>query len=67
MNVHSKNVRTRKRHQGPLPGSRKLYSSPAVRPDMRVPVREILLDASARTAESARLRPLRPLYRSDSA
>ena len=68
MNVHSKTVRhAGKRHHGPLPGSRKIYISPACAPDMRVPVREILLDPPRPRAESARLRPLRPLYRGRSA
>ena len=47
MNVHSKTPPARQRHHGPLPGSRKIYIEPACSPDMRVPVREILLDASA--------------------
>ncbi|MDI9846811.1 phosphomethylpyrimidine synthase ThiC [Rhodoblastus sp. 17X3] len=47
MNVHSKNVRTPESvTTGPLPGSRKIYLSPACSPDMRVPVREIPLDPS---------------------
>ena len=33
---------------GPIAGSRKIYSSPEGRPDMRVPFREIALEASAR-------------------
>ncbi|HXT81914.1 MAG TPA: phosphomethylpyrimidine synthase ThiC [Acetobacteraceae bacterium] len=33
---------------GPIVGSRKIYSSPADRPDIRVPFREIALDPSAR-------------------
>src|ERR1700710_2890147 len=33
---------------GPIAGSRKIYSSPADRPDMLVPFREIALDPSAK-------------------
>ena len=33
---------------GPIEGSRKIYSSPEGRPDIRVPMREIALDPSAR-------------------
>src|SRR5579872_2446706 len=33
---------------GPIIGSRKVYSSPEGRPDIRVPFREIALDPSAR-------------------
>ncbi len=33
---------------GPIQGSRKIYTSPASRPDIRVPFREIALDPSAR-------------------
>src|SRR4051794_24166514 len=33
---------------GPITGSRKVYSSPADRPDISVPFREIVLDPSAR-------------------
>ena len=33
---------------GPIAGSRKIYSSPEGRPDIRVPFREIALDPSAR-------------------
>ncbi len=48
MNVHSKNARHPETvTTGPLPGSRKAYLSPACAPDMRVPVREILLDPSS--------------------
>ena len=32
---------------GPINGSRKIYSSPADRPDISVPFREIVLDPSA--------------------
>ncbi|MCI4678897.1 phosphomethylpyrimidine synthase ThiC [Rhodoblastus acidophilus] len=48
MNVHSKSVRRPESvTTGPIPGSRKLYVSPACSPDMRVPVREIPLDPSS--------------------
>src|SRR5579871_4648685 len=33
---------------GPIAGSRKIYTSPAGRPDMQVPFREIALDPSSR-------------------
>ena len=33
---------------GPIAGSRKVYTSPEGRPDIRVPFREIALDPSAR-------------------
>src|ERR1700744_2952000 len=33
---------------GPIAGSRKIYTSPAGRPDINVPFREIALDPSAR-------------------
>ncbi|MBS0562531.1 MAG: phosphomethylpyrimidine synthase ThiC, partial [Proteobacteria bacterium] len=33
---------------GPVAGSRKIYTSPEGRPDIRVPFREIALDPSAR-------------------
>ena len=52
MNVHSKTgQKTSVRRPesvttGPIPGSRKLYVSPACAPDMRVPLREIPLDPS---------------------
>ena len=32
---------------GPLPASRKVYSRPEATPDLRVPLREIMLDASS--------------------
>ncbi len=35
---------------GPIAGSRKIYTSPQGRPDMRVPFREIALDPTAREA-----------------
>ena len=45
MNVHSKSAgRPESVTTGPIPGSRKLYASPACAPDMHVPVREIPLD-----------------------
>ncbi len=56
MNVHSKTGqktsagRPESVTSGPIPGSRKLYVSPACAPDMRVPVREIALDPSCREA-----------------
>src|SRR5262245_63445150 len=32
---------------GPIVGSRKVYSAPDAAPDLRVPIREIMLDASS--------------------
>src|ERR1700680_1430574 len=47
MNVHSRDVATPKVTTGPLTASRKIYSTPEATPDLRVPLREIALDASA--------------------
>ena len=49
---------------GPIAGSRKIYTSPEGRPDIRVPFREIALDPTAREEAVPRLRHLRPLHRS---
>ncbi|MFL5286695.1 MAG: phosphomethylpyrimidine synthase ThiC, partial [Rhodopila sp.] len=49
MTVQSKaNIRPSSVTTGPIAGSRKIYSSPEGRPDMRVPFREIPLDPSAK-------------------
>ena len=40
---------------GPLAGSRKIYSQPDAAPDLRVPLREIVLSEGAKRAEPAGL------------
>jgi len=45
--VFPKNNELPKVTTGPLPGSRKVYVSPACAPDLRVPLREIMLHPSA--------------------
>jgi phosphomethylpyrimidine synthase len=49
MNKHvsGSEVETPKVTTGPLPAPRKLYSRPEAAPDLRVPIREIMLDASS--------------------
>src|SRR5438874_2236368 len=47
MNIHDPNVTIPKVTTGPLPASRKVYSQPEAAPDLRVPLREIALDASS--------------------
>src|SRR5450432_3314482 len=47
MNIHDPNVAVPKVTTGALPASRKVYSQPAAAPDLRVPVREIVLEPSA--------------------
>src|SRR5579871_538579 len=47
MNVHDRDIKAPKVTTGPLPASRKIYSQPESAPDLRVPLREIALDASA--------------------
>jgi phosphomethylpyrimidine synthase len=47
MNIHDPNIATPKVTTGPLPASRKVYARPDAAPDLRVPVREIALDASS--------------------
>ena len=47
MNIHDPNVTTPKVTTGPLPASRKVYARPDAAPELRVPVREIMLDASS--------------------
>jgi phosphomethylpyrimidine synthase len=47
MNIHDPNVTVPKVTTGPLPASRKVYVAPDAAPDLRVPVREIALDASS--------------------
>src|SRR5215471_10272216 len=47
MNIHDPNVTLPKVTTGALPASRKVYSQPEAAPDLRVPLREIVLDASS--------------------
>ena len=47
MNIHDPNVTLPKVTTGSLPASRKVYSEPEAAPDLRVPIREISLDASS--------------------
>jgi phosphomethylpyrimidine synthase len=47
MPVTSADLVTPKVTTGPLPASRKVYCAPDAAPDLRVPVREIMLDASS--------------------
>jgi phosphomethylpyrimidine synthase len=48
MNIHDPNIAMPKVTTGPLPASRKVYARPDAAPDLRVPVREIVLtDAAA--------------------
>src|SRR4029077_9044520 len=47
MNIHDPNVTTPKVTTGPIAGSRKIYVTPDAAPDLRVPIREIPVDASA--------------------
>jgi len=51
MNIHDPNIATPKVTTGPLPASRKVYARPEAAPQLRVPVREIVLtDAAAEPA-----------------
>jgi len=47
MNIHDPKVTLPKVTTGALPASRKVYSAPEAAPDLRVPIREIALDASS--------------------
>jgi len=47
MNIHDPNIATPKVTTGPLPASRKTYARPDVAPELRVPVREIVLTEAA--------------------
>jgi phosphomethylpyrimidine synthase len=47
MNVHDPNIATPKVTTGPLPASRKAYARPDAAPELRVPVREIVLTEAA--------------------
>ena len=43
MNIHNPNLETPKVTTGPLPASRKIHATPDAAPDLRVPLREIVL------------------------
>src|SRR6516165_3078819 len=47
MNIHDPNISAPKVTTGALPSSRKVYARPDAAPDLRVPVREILLSEAA--------------------
>jgi phosphomethylpyrimidine synthase len=47
MNIHDPNIATPKVTTGPIAGSRKTYAKPDAAPDLRVPIREIVLDPSS--------------------
>ena len=47
MNIHDPKVTVPKVTTGALPASRKVYCAPEAAPDLKVPVREIALDASS--------------------
>jgi phosphomethylpyrimidine synthase len=47
MNVHDRDIATPKVTSGPIAGSRKIYAVPEAAPDLRVPVREIMLTEAA--------------------
>src|SRR5208283_1520922 len=51
MNIHDPNVTVPKVTTGPLPASRKIYCTPEAAPDLRVPIRQIALDASSGEAD----------------
>src|SRR5258706_12663865 len=46
MNIHDRDIDTPKVTTGPLSASRKIYSQPETAPDLRVPLREVVLDAA---------------------
>jgi phosphomethylpyrimidine synthase len=47
MNVHDRDIATPEVTTGPIAGSRKVYAVPEAAPDLRVPVREIVLTEAA--------------------
>ncbi len=48
MNIQDRNITTPKVTTGPIAGSRKIYSTPEAAKDLRVPLRQITLDPSAK-------------------
>src|SRR6516225_1299421 len=47
MNVHERSVATPKVTTGPIAGSHKIYVAPEAAPDLRVPLREVVLTEAA--------------------
>ena len=47
MNVHDRDIAVPKVTTGPIAGSHKIYAAPEAAPDLRVPVREIMLTEAA--------------------
>jgi phosphomethylpyrimidine synthase len=47
MNIHDTNIATPKVTTGAIAGSRKIHATPEAAPDLRVPLREVALDASS--------------------
>jgi phosphomethylpyrimidine synthase len=47
MNIHNPNLETPKVTTGPLPASRKIHVAPDAAPDLRVPLREIVLSEAS--------------------
>ena len=47
MNVHDRDIATPKVTTGPIAGSRKVHAVPEAAPDLRVPLREIVLTEAA--------------------
>src|SRR5205823_8226363 len=47
MNIHDPNIAPPKVTTGPLPSSRKVYARPDAAPELRVPVREVVLTEAA--------------------
>ncbi len=47
MNIHDRDIAAPKVTTGPIAGSRKVFAVPETAPDLRVPVREIMLTAAA--------------------
>ena len=61
--VTAADLATPKVTTGPLIGSRKIYATPEAAPDLRVPLREIVLSKDVGRAAAAGLRHLRRLHR----
>ena len=47
MNIHDSNITTPKVTTGAITGSRKTYARPDAAPELRVPLREVLLSEGA--------------------
>ena len=47
MNIHDRTIAPPKVTTGPLPSSRKVYARPQTAPELRVPVREVMLTEAA--------------------